>query len=377
MERVQAMEKKEIWGGRSKRWLLAGCWVLVVLVFAVQWYAYDAGHGVADPFIDYIGWSCYLWGVLTPFVLWFARRHPIDFVTWPSTVPLHVTVSLAIAVVQLSAEAAFEWMRAGGAWRAKALVWHYLTQHIETTLLAYWVLVGATQFYRMYRDARERRLHAAQLEASLADARLDVLRAQLQPHFLFNTLQAATTLVHEDPDAAEDTLLCLSELLRAALEEMNSQEVSLAREIGFLNLFTRIQRRRFGDRLQFDVQIDPALAACAVPSLILQPLVENAIRHGIGKHKERDTVSIRAFPDGGQLCLEVCNSTGVLDDSPERLMARGMGLANTRSRVKQLYGNDQSLQLLALAPKGVRALLWIPLRRLAIEQTPAAKEWVS
>jgi two-component system, LytTR family, sensor kinase len=374
MDHVRIGSRDEVRSRPGKHWLLILGWVLVVLVFAVQWYAYDAGHGVADPLLDYIGWSCYLWGVLTPLVLWFAKRHPIDSRSWPQAVPLHVTAGVAVGVLQLSAEAALEWLRSGGTWPVRALLWHYLSQHLEVTLLTYWALVGAAQIYRMHQEARQRQLHAAQLEASLAATRLEALRAQLQPHFLFNTLQAATTLIHEDPDAAEDTLLCLSDLLRASLEELSTQEVPLSREIEFLELYSRIQQRRFGDRLRFELQIDPALAACAVPSLILQPLVENAIRHGIGKHKGSDIISIRASSERGQLCLEIGNLTGSLDDSPERLLEKGVGLANTRLRIEQLYGNRQSLQLLNLSPRGVRALLSIPLRLLPVEEILVGEE---
>lgn len=187
---------------------------------------------------------------------------------------------------------------------------------------------------------------------------------QLQPHFLFNTLQAATMLIHDDPDGAEDMLLRLSQLLRISLDELHEPEVSLIREVEFLEYYIGIQQRRFGDRLRFDIQIDQDVLTCAVPSLVLQPLVENAVRHGIGKHKAPDVITVQGFQSKDRLSLEVHNRTGVLDDVPEQLLNRGLGLANTKARLEQLYGPQQTLELHNLQPTGVSVVLSIPLRRL-------------
>jgi two-component system LytT family sensor kinase len=191
---------------------------------------------------------------------------------------------------------------------------------------------------------------------------LEVLRAQIHPHFLFNTLQTATTLIHEDPDGAEDILLRLSELLRVSVDESHIQEVPLERELEVLDLYTGIQARRFGDRLQFELSIDQNVRDCLVPAMILQPLIENAIRHGIGRHKGSDTVCLRAFQEREFLRLEVRNLNSSLEDKPAGLLGRGVGLANTRARLEQLYGDRQEFQIRNLEPTGVCAELSIPLR---------------
>jgi LytS/YehU family sensor histidine kinase len=188
---------------------------------------------------------------------------------------------------------------------------------------------------------------------------------QLQPHFLFNTLQAATELIHEDPDGAEEILVRLSELLRVSLDELNVQEIPLSRELELLDCYMAIQGRRFGDRLQFEAGIDDDVLGFAVPSFVLQPLVENAIRHGIGRHKGNDVVSIRAFGKENRLYLEVGNRSSSLGDTPERLMSRGTGLANTKARIEQLYGNEHSLELRNVEPSGVCVRLSIPMRQIA------------
>jgi LytS/YehU family sensor histidine kinase len=281
-----------------------------------------------------------------------------------------------LTVVQLSIETYLGWLRHAHELSFRGALRHYFSQHTQLSLLTYWALVAAVQFYRMYDQTRKRQIQAAQLEARLAEAQLDVLRMQLQPHFLFNTLQAATMLVHEDPDGAEDILLRLSELLRVSLDELHVKEIPLAREIACLDHYIGIQQRRFGDRLRFRLKIEEDVLACAVPSFVLQPLVENAVRHGIGKHKESDEVTVRAFHNAGHLHLEVHNATSTLTSPLEQLLAHGTGLANTQARLRQLYNDQQSLELFNLHPKGVCVALVFPLRpsrqqRLQVVESPA------
>jgi LytS/YehU family sensor histidine kinase len=190
-----------------------------------------------------------------------------------------------------------------------------------------------------------------------------MLRMQLHPHFLFNTLQAAVTLVQEDPRAAEDVLLRLSELLRITLDQMGTNEVPLARELEFLDLYIGIQRQRFGDRLTVEIHADASTLDQQVPPLLLQPLVENAIRHGIGKHKGEDLIEIYARIENGGLELEVWNANSVVEDSSERIFLRGVGLRNTRARLEQLYGSGASLILRSLGCRGAAARIFIPEQR--------------
>jgi len=359
---------------RSIRWLLlSACWAIVVVVFASQWYFYDTAHGLTDRFLFYLGWSLYLWGVLTPLALWLARRFPIEAGTWIYRLPVHIAFSVFLTIAQLSLEASLNWLRAGRDWSLSARLSHYLRQHTQIGFLIYWLVVIAAQFYRMHDQSRKRQLHAAQLEARLAEALISNLRTQLHPHFLFNTLQAIATLIPEDPEAAEEVVLQLSQLLRRSSDEMHTHEISLSREVEFLQHYMAIQQRRFGARLRFEVQINSALLDCAVPSLMLQPLVENAIRYGISKHKEEDLVTIRAFENRGQICLEVLNLSSKLEEEPEKLLSRGVGLSNTRLRLEQLYGLEQSLSLFELDPKGVCVRLSIPMRRFHPEENTSSE----
>jgi two-component system, LytTR family, sensor kinase len=210
-------------------------------------------------------------------------------------------------------------------------------------------------------QSRQREVHLAHVEASVASADLERLRIQIQPHFLFNTLQAAITLVQQDPQAAEDVLLRLSQLLRVALDEMEENEIPLSRELEILDLYVGIQKRRFGERLAVEVHADAEVLDWPVPPLILQPLIENAIHHGIGKRKGQDCIEIFARRQENDLQIEVWNRNSVVEEPSVPTSRKGVGLRNTRARLEQSYGPAASLIFRPLAPGGAVAMIVIPL----------------
>jgi two-component system, LytTR family, sensor kinase len=201
---------------------------------------------------------------------------------------------------------------------------HTLRKHPGLSLQICIILFELAAFQRVREEAKYRQIREAQLEARVASAELEMLRIQLHPHFLFNTLQAATVLLHENPQAAEDVLLRLSELLRVALDEMRNQEVPLEQELSFLDLYVGIQKQRFKDRLCVLVHADPDVLRFKVPSLILQPLVENAVHHGIGRHKGIDTVEVSASVDGDLSSSKLRISQALYRTRRERV-ATGLG----------------------------------------------------
>ena len=359
---MQAIESTGMRRIPSKVLIALGGLALGVLLFASQWYAYDTTRNAASPYVYYVGWSLFMW-VPAPLVFWFTRSHPIQVQGWRRSVAWHIVVGAAFSTTQVLAEAGFAWLRPQHGLSFEALLSHYFVQHAQLYLMTYWAVVAAAQFYRLYDESRNRQLRTARLETQLSAARLESLRSQLQPHFLFNTLHTAVGLVHEDPDGTEDILLRLSELLRASLADFHTNETALRKEMDFVDCYVGIQKRRFGKRLTVENSIDPGVLDCAVPSLILQPLVENAIRHGIGIHKGYDVIGVSAYQDGNDLCLEVCNRSSRLSGPPEKLLSRGVGLANTNARLRELYGERQSLQLLELEPRGVCVRLKLPARK--------------
>jgi LytS/YehU family sensor histidine kinase len=214
--------------------------------------------------------------------------------------------------------------------------------------------------YEYYQRYLERDTRAAQLKEKLARAELQALRNQLHPHFLFNTLNSVVSLMHENVPAADDMLGDLSDLLRASLSGNEEHEISLHQEVALLECYLRIQKRRFEDRLSAMLDIPRQLQDAAVPPLLLQPLVENAILHGIAPCTRRGEVRIRAARVKDKLCLEVVDDGAGLQPG----YREGIGLSNTRARLRQLYGDDQSFELSGRPQGGVAVRLVLPLRTI-------------
>lgn len=229
--------------------------------------------------------------------------------------------------------------------------WHF-------NLLVYWVIVAVSQAFGYYRKYRERELRAAELEKRLAQAKLKALQMQLNPHFLFNTLHSISSLMHKDVEAADRMITRLSDLLRAALAGSDTQEVPLRQELQLLELYLEIERIRFGERLTVKLDIAPDTLEAQVPNLILQPLVENAIRHGIEPRARPGRIELRAQRQGGALTLGVWdNGSGLSEDRPAK---EGVGLSNTRARLRELYGMEHRFELLHAPEGGLRVDLSIP-----------------
>jgi two-component system, LytTR family, sensor kinase len=361
------------WG---RRWQVAFLlWAVVVLLFAAQWYAYDASRAGAEPLGYYVFWAIFTGAVLAPTACWLGWRFPIAASNWQRRLLLHFGASFGLTAAQLFFEAYLGRLRHPDLSLPGALR-HYFVNYGQVSLLTYWAMLAVALFYQTQEDARESSLRSARLQSQLSAARLDMLRRQLQPHFLFNTLQAATTLVQEDPDRAEEVLLRLSELLRVSLYGPEQQEIPLQREMEILDHYMAIQMCRFGDRLRFDIHVDANALACAVPSFVLQPLVENAVRHGIGMCKQNDVITIAAFRENESLRLEVSNLASALKAPAEQLFGKGVGLTTTRERLKVLYGQEHfSFGIANVDPKGVRAAIVLPFRTLSesnssVEEVP-------
>ena len=239
----------------------------------------------------------------------------------------------------------------------------YLIYVFHQNFVTYWIVVAATQGYLYYSRYREGELRTAQLSAQLAQAQLQALRMQLHPHFLFNTLNAISTLVHKDPEIADRMIARLSDLLRLTLENIGVQEVRLAQELQFLERYLEIERMRFPDRLQVRMHIAPETLDARAPYLILQPIVENAIRHGIAPRSTLGTVEIRAECKNDRLILEVRDDGPGI--SPDRIPKDGVGISSTRARLERLYGAAHQFELRNAAEGGLVVTLAMPFRLTA------------
>jgi LytS/YehU family sensor histidine kinase len=241
---------------------------------------------------------------------------------------------------------------------------------VDRELPVYWALMGLQHALDYSRQAREREVRAARLEARLIESQLQALQQQLHPHFLFNTLHAISTLVHRDPDKADLMIERLSDLLRITLHKVGVQEVELAEELEYLRAYLDIEQVHFGSRLRLEYRLDAGAMDVLVPTLILQPLVENAIRHGLEPMVRPGTLGIEAQTDGETLRLRI------LDDgagfAPNWQRVEGVGLANTRSRLERLYGQQAAFTIRDNPGGGVVVDIQIPLRRSSFAKAAVA-----
>ena len=318
----------------------------------------------------------YLWALLTPLVMWMGRRFPVwaahhggegrhalrnwiaQLIAVVSFVDLHVAMFTVASLLV-----------AGGATAIPAtrLFTGYLASWFTLDAIVYCMLLAVYHALVYYRVSQDRALRASQLEAKLAQAQLQVLRMQLQPHFLFNTLHTISALMHKDVKRADSMIAALSDLLRMSLRSVGVQEVELREEIDFLQRYLEIMSLRFGDRLTIALDIDEQVLDARVPTLVLQPLVENALRHGFGDGMRAGQVRVTVAPDGDMLrCEVVDNGRGFPASGGAR---EGVGISNTRARLRHLYGERFSLELMSNPGGGARVSLTIPYHSL--ERTAA------
>ena len=341
-----------------------GFWTLLALLMAGSNFLYRIAAGlparyVSELRIDLLDY--WIWAALTPAIFYMAKRFPFSKRTWARTTAIHFGAYLVFA----SAHEAIGQLvglpgPVGAGFHGSAFVLRVIAS-LYNDLWMYWPVVVIWSMVEYYQRYRERDMHAAQLNVQLTRAELQALRNQLRPHFLFNTLNSIAALMHEDVRAADDMLADLSHLLRVYLRDNDEQEITLGQETELLQTYVGIQKRRFEDRLSVVFDIPTALSQAAVPTLLIQPLVENAILHGIAPRPRPGTVRISAHKDGLKLVLEIADDGGGLPSD----YREGIGLSNTRSRLRQLYGDQQSFELRNVPGTGVTIRVTLPLRFLS------------
>jgi len=302
-------------------------------------------------------------GALAPPVISLARRfRPARYEFW-SRVPIQVVTVMVLAFTLLAGRALLDPLGPQPPGFMHQSAWNLLQTYFVIDVLALAALVGLFDALYYYREARTQEVAASRLQANLAEARLQMLVAQFEPHFLFNTLNAISVLALEGNNkAVVDMLGRVSELLRVSLDGNRPAEVPLEMEIQFITDYLEIQRIRFSDRLSLVKDIQPEVAGALVPSLILQPLVENAVVHGIAQRRGPGCVTVRASRQENSLLLEVSDTGPGFRSAESEGAARGLGLATTRARLEQLYGSDQRLECVDLPEGGASVRLSLPLR---------------
>jgi two-component system LytT family sensor kinase len=364
------LEGSPLW---QKRWarfaLILVIWTFIGLVFTLQGYFTSFRSERPVPFFEslYIQMTwAYVFALATPLVLWAAKQLPLDRQHWLRNALLHLPISIVLAIALTALGRVLIWLKFGYPF-GKPLTLESVTRFVIANFseaIGIYLLIALTSYaFNYYRRYRAGQLRTLQLEAQLSQAQLEALKMQLHPHFLFNTLHSISALLKKDTEAARRMITRLGDFLRMTLENSGAQEVTLQQEMEFLRCYLEIERVRFQDRLVTHLNVSPDVLDAKVPNLILQPIVENAIRHGITTRSTPGIIEIDAKPHNGSLRIQVRdNGPGIADHrSADTLFRRGLGLANTETRLERLYGQAHSFDLDNAPDGGLVVTLVIPL----------------
>ena len=352
---------------------------LVGVFFAAQTQLANSFSGRGLPWkdtltLDLAEW--YLWAALAPALVWLARRFPIDRQRWLRGALVHVPGSLAFAVLHLYLYAvAARLLMPNWTYRPLEIFRVMFDAKFSPGFLTYWVIVGGASAFDFYQRYRERELRSSRLEAQFTQAQLSLLKMQLHPHFLFNTLNSISALMHRDVDLADRMLARLGDLLRLSLDSLRIEEVPLRQELDFLSRYVEIEKMRFEDRLDVRIDVAPSALDAAVPNLILQPLVENAIRYGIAGGAAPCRVVVAAQHDNGTLRLTITDNGPGISSDARSANAAGLGLSNTRARLEQLYNSRGHLDLEDAPGGGLRVSISLPFHLPAAPEPVAPETW--
>lgn len=352
-------------------WILVSlAWIIPALLAALQRYMQGA-LGNWDP----AGWRQLIWeaadwlvyGLLTPVVFWCAARWRLTRQTLATRVPLHLLLAVLLCGAWAGMGETLRWLviaKQQAPTTQSMIGWFFISLPFGVSV--YFAVLGIEHATHYFVEARERETQAARLQAQLADARLGALRMQIQPHFLLNTLNAITVIVRDrDHETATRMLEQLGEMLRRVVRSDRPAEIPLGEELDFLRQYLAIEQVRFSDRLRTIIAVPPELVSALVPEFILQPLVENALRHGVSQRSESTTVTIDALREGETLVLQVTdNGPGIGTQRP------GIGLSNTRERLATLYGERGTLLLREPAGGGTRAEIRLPFHDQPLSRGP-------
>jgi len=345
---------------RIPAYLVPGIFFLIIVLFSSQNYLLNPQYAL---------WQWVLWNsarwlpwlLLTPFIVRLGRRFGFGCSSLRRALSIHVPACLVVSATAILMTYGLN--RAGKpifGFQAPLSFWIMAGELSHFSLVTYWLIFAGGAFYDYYCRYVDRQIAASHLETKLANGRLLVLRMKIQPHFLFNTLNAIAALVRKDPEGAERMICRLSDLLRLTLDRSAAQEIPLAQEIEIVDIYLEIMKVRFGERLAVRKEVSPEALGAVVPNFILQPLIENAIRHGISTRRGGGRVEIRAHVTGGRVHIQVEDDGPGYSQDADTCMSKGMGLSNTLERLRGLYGNDQRFELKKGAAGGALVSIEFP-----------------
>jgi two-component system, LytTR family, sensor kinase len=361
-------------------WLASAFWVLIALGAGLEM-SLSQGSDLAES-LRFASLQWLPWALVTPIIMWLSSAFTIERSTWHRTIWIHLAACVIIvggmgALAQMQGPPPFRRDMARPFPRPEPGPGHFvllrrgpppeimMLRLATSQLPTFWAVVGVAHALRFYQRAKDRERRESELESRLVQVRLQALRMQLNPHFLFNTLNSIASLLYEDPRAADEMIGSLSELLRLTLTDSDRQEVTLREELHFLDRYLLIEQTRFGERLRIDKEIEPEAMETIVPILILQPLVENAVKHGIEAQLAPGVIRISARRAGEFLHLQVADNGCGPGMTADGKLKEGVGLSNTRSRLKELYGDRGSVEFHSPAEGGFIVDIRIPWRMLS------------
>ena len=372
-DEIDPIEPKSsvLWRKPWVRWFLIwAIWTFIGIVFTLQGYFMSYRTERPMPFSEaaYIQMTwAYLFALATPLVLFAAAKLPLERNNWIRNALLHIPISIVLSVILTALGRVLIWLKFGYP-AGRPLTFESITRFVVGNFsegIGIYLLIALFYYaIRYYRQYSEGQLRTLQLEAQLSQAQLEALKMQLHPHFLFNTLHSISALLRKDTEAARRMITRLGDFLRLTLENSGAQEVSLQQEMEFLRCYLEIERIRFQDRLITRMDVAPQVLDAKVPNLILQPIVENAIRHGINPRSTPGIIEIQAKPHNGALRIQVRDNGPGLPGhrSSEILFRKGLGLRNTETRLERLYGTAHLFDLANDPEGGLVVTLEIPFK---------------
>jgi two-component system, LytTR family, sensor kinase len=347
-------------------------WVALGILFGFQEYVDMSLEAWKIPlWVPLAGWTLdfLLWGLVF-LSMWRFLRVSIQTATTRQMLLQYLPLSvLAGVLVEALYIALFRYQHPGRHYRFLTRLGHNLSSALVTDVIIFWMGFIVFRSIGYYQRYREREQVASQLQAQLVQARLQALQMQLNPHFLFNTLNSVSSLMRSDPDSADEMLERLSSLLRITLAKGQAQRIPLQEEMEVVQLYVSIQQLRFGDRVSHSVEVAPEAWDALVPSMLLQPIVENAYVHGISQSPGGGTITIKASVEGDKLCISIRNAGCVPVSFGDSLKRQGVGIANVKARLELHYGNQQSFSIKEVTPGDVTALCVLPLE---IDKRPSS-----
>ncbi len=317
---------------------------IISLLSTTQHYMKSLLRGNKEVFFNeliynFISWLP--WILFVPVIFYLAGRFQIKQNKIYVTVPVHITAAICMTVIHAVCHAYINTFFNNFNHELNINTFFYVSVYLfNINFLVYFIILGSHFLFDIYQKYREREMNSLRLQNQLTAARLEVLKIQLHPHFLFNTLHTVSALIPRDPDAADRMIGLLSDLLRMTLESSQKQEIPLKEELEFLKIYLEIEKSRYQERLNVKFDVYPEILDVLVPNLLLQPLIENSVRHGISPRAEGGNVIITIKKVNGNLFIEIGDNGVGLKKSDSTKIIEGFGLKNTRERLRQLYGNE-------------------------------------